>query len=161
MERSRSPGKAEMDTGIGNGEGGRGRRCRQPGCRAWAMRGRAYCWPHRANEEAGDAGEQPSEFTPETRALFARRVDAALSRLESTAAGPESLADEIGALRLVLARLLAAEDDPARLASSIPRIVDTTVRALRAQRTLSGTLAESVTEALTQLLIELGLDDPA
>jgi hypothetical protein len=92
--------------------------------------------------------------------LFTRRVDAALRRLESATAGPETLVDEIGALRLVLARLLADEDDPARLASSIPRIVDTTVRAIRAQRTLSGALAESLTEAMTQLLIELGLDQP-
>lgn len=95
----------------------------------------------------------------ETRALFARRVEAVLNRLQSASAEPESLAEEIGALRLVLARLLAGEDDPARLASSIPRIVDTTVRAIRAQRTLSGALAESLTEALTQLLIELGLDE--
>lgn len=149
-----------------------GKRCRRPGCRNWAMRGRAYCWPHRADEGSEGRGEERvgeqdtgtglgAGSSVETRHLFVRRVDAALSRLESTMAGPESLADEIGALRLVLARLLVAEEDPARLASSIPRIVDATVRAMRAQRTLSGALAESVTEALTQLLIELGLDAPS
>ena len=100
-----------------------------------------------------------AEVSPRARALFARRVEAALERLQSSSAEPESLAEEIGALRLVLARLLADEEDAARLASSIPRIVDTTVRAIRTQRTLSGTLAESLTEALTQLLIELGLGE--
>ena len=72
-------------------------------------------------------------------------------------AGSEgSLSDEIGALRLVLARVLAEEEDPARLATSIPRIVDAVVQA---QRTLSGTMAEDLTEALTQVLIELGLGE--
>jgi hypothetical protein len=97
------------------------------------------------------------------RALFQGRVHDALTRLEQAVAGGRereraSLAEEIEALRLVLARLLAEEDDPARLASSIPRIVDTVVRALRTQRTLDGTLAEGLTEAMTQLLVELGLD---
>lgn len=128
------------------------------------MRGRAYCWAHRAMQEQGQGTERGREREAgdadrEARALFARRVEAVLSRLQSSAVEPESLAEEIGALRLVLARLLAGEEDPARLASSIPRIVDTTVRAIRTQRTLSGTLAESLTEALTQLLIELGLGE--
>lgn len=156
VEQSQAPGQAA------------GRRCARPGCRAWAMRGRAYCWAHRAAREPADAAETSTSASvgagvgvsmEETRALFARRVEAVLNRLQSASAEPESLAEEIGALRLVLARLLAGEDDPARLASSIPRIVDTTVRAIRAQRTLSGALAESLTEALTQLLIELGLDE--
>ncbi len=56
-------------------------------------------------------------------------------------------------------RVLAEEDDPERLATSIPRIVDTVVRAVRAQRALSGVMAEHLTEALTQVLIELGLGE--
>jgi len=69
----------------------------------------------------------------------------------------ESLAEEIGALRLVLARVLAEEDDPARLAASIPRIVDAVVRAVRTQRTLAAGTAEGLTAAMTQVLLELGL----
>ncbi len=87
------------------------------------------------------------------RDLFDQRIAGVIAR-----AGSEgSLNDEIGALRLVLARVLAEEEDPARLATSIPRIVDAVVRAVRAQWTLSGTMAEDLTEALTQVLIDLGL----
>jgi hypothetical protein len=89
------------------------------------------------------------------RDLFDQRIASVIER-----AGSEgSLNDEIGALRLVLARVLAEEEDPVRLATSIPRIVDAVVRAVRAQRTLSGTMAEDLTEALTQMLIELGLGE--
>ena len=59
----------------------------------------------------------------------------------------------------MLARVLAEEEDPARLATSIPRIVDAVVRGVRAQRTLSETMAEDLTEALTRVLIELGLGE--
>ena len=48
----------------------------------------------------------------------------------------------------MLARVLAEEEDPACLATSIPRIVDAVVRAVRAQRTLSGTMAEDLMQAL-------------
>jgi hypothetical protein len=60
---------------------------------------------------------------------------------------------------LVLARVLAEEEDPARLATSIPRIVDAVVRAVRAQRTVSGAMADDLTEELTQILLEMGLDE--
>jgi hypothetical protein len=114
-------------------------------------------------------GERNRETSERERALFERRVQEVLGRLEQLmAAGPssgsvsgrESLDQEIESLRLVLARLLAEEADPARLATSIPRVVDAVVRAIRAQRTLNGALAEGFTEALTQVLLELGLDEP-
>src|SRR5690606_18058477 len=89
------------------------------------------------------------------RELFERQVAAVLAE-----AGQDvSLADEIGALRLAMAKVLAEEDDPARLAASISRIVDAVVRAVKAQRTLSGAMAEGLTEAMTAILIELGLDE--
>ena len=129
------------------------------------MRGRDRCWAHREWREDAyepDGSEFVAGIDGKDRALFARRVRDALDRLERTTAGGrerESLAEEIEALRLVLARLLAEEDDPARLAASIPRIVDAVVRAVRMERMLSGTMAEGLTEAVTQLLAELGLDE--
>lgn len=154
--------------------GNESRRCARPGCRAWAMRGAAYCRAHvhqagqtgRATSDAPDGapetaergGTAPSSFRERLerggyRELFERRVAEVLAEAGHGA----SLADEIGALRLVLARVLAEEEDPAQLASSIPRIVGVLVRAVRAQRTISGEAAEDFTEALTQVLIELGL----
>lgn len=87
-----------------------------------------------------------------------RRIDEAVARYAADA-GLEraSLTEEIAALRIVLARLLAEEDDPGRLATSIPRVVDAVVRAVRAQRAIGGTAAEDLTSAVTQVLIELGL----
>lgn len=128
---------------------GQGRRCSYPGCRAWAMRGHDRCRAHR-----GGAREPPVREDV-LRARVEERVAAVLGQ----AGGAGSLAEEIGALRLVLARVLAEEDDPARLARSIPRIVDAVVRAVRAQRALSGAQAEGLTEALTQVLLELGLGE--
>lgn len=98
-------------------------------------------------------------LSPGFRALLDRRIDEVVSRFVGDAnLERESLSEEIGALRVVLARLLAEEEDPARLATSIPRVVDAVVRAVRAQRTISGDSADSLTMALTQVLIELGLD---
>lgn len=129
---------------------GQGRRCARPGCRAWAMRGHEYCRAHRSGGR-----EPPSSTEARLRARLEERIAAVLAQAGSA----QSLAEEIGALRLVLARVLAEEDDPARLAASIPRIVDTVVRAVRAQRALSGVQAQGLTEALTQVLIELGLGE--
>lgn len=114
------------------------------------MRGREYCRAHR-----GWGREPPARDEAGLRARLEERVAAVLEQAGSA----QTLAEEIGALRLVLARVLAEEDDPERLASSIPRIVDTVVRAVRAQRALSGAMAENLTEALTQVLIELGLGE--
>lgn len=141
------------------------RRCARPGCRAWAMRGQEYCRAHRGLEDRAppvedDAREASEAFAARLasgryRELFERQVAAVLAE-----AGQDvSLADEIGALRLAMAKVLAEEDDPARLAASISRIVDAVVRAVKAQRTLSGAMAEGLTEAMTAILIELGLDE--
>ena len=71
------------------------------------------------------------------------------------AAAEEGLADEIGILRIVLARLLLEETDPAQLAESVARVTGVAVQAARAQRAISGEQAAGITEAVTQLLIEL------
>lgn len=133
---------------------GGGRHCARPGCRAWAMRGREYCRAHEpTRDRAGPAAESAPPLSPAFRELIEQRV----SELLAQPGYEESLAEEIGALRLVLARVLAEEDDPARLAASIPRIVDAVVRAVRTQRTLAAGTAEGLTAAMTQVLLELGL----
>ncbi len=142
-------------TGAGGDYVNRGRRCEFPGCRAWAMREERLCRAHLPRHFAPPSDERhPSR----ERSEIERRVDAIVSRVASeTGLERESLADEIGALRVVLARLLTEEEDATRLATSIPRVVDAVVRAVRAQRAISGEVAESLTGAVTQVLMDLGL----
>jgi len=72
----------------------------------------------------------------------------------------ESLAEEIGALRAVLARLLATDGaDAGRLSQSVPRVVNAIVRALRVQRLLAGETAGDLNEMLTRILADLGHDE--
>lgn len=133
----------------------RGHHCEYPGCRAWAMRGERLCRAHLPRIPLNESDDLPPD---RERSDLERRVDEVVARVASEAGlERESLTDEIGALRLVLARLLAEEADTTRLATSIPRVVDAVVRAVRAQRAISGEVAESLTSAVTQVLIDLGL----
>lgn len=85
------------------------------------------------------------------RTLYERRLGEVIAQ----AAALGGLADEIGALRFVLARLLAEEDDVSKLATGVARVTAVAVNAARTQRAISGDAAEGLTAALTQILIEL------
>ena len=85
------------------------------------------------------------------RALLGRR----LGEVMAEAAGEAGVADELGALRIVMARLLTEEDDLMVLAPLIARIASVSIQAARAQRAISGQLADSLTEALTAVLTNL------
>jgi hypothetical protein len=91
----------------------------------------------RARLEAGDY-----------RALLGRR----LGEVMAEAAGEAGVGDELGALRVVMARLLTEEEDLVVLAPLVARIASVSIQAARAQRAISGQLAESLTEALTSIL---------
>jgi hypothetical protein len=117
---------------------------------------------------AGDDGEENDGAAARARRAteeFRRRLedgdyrglyDRRLSGVIAQAAAERSLDDEIGALRFVLARLLAEEQeqDAAKLAASVARVVGVAVQAARAQRAIGGELADGLTEALTQILAE-------
>jgi hypothetical protein len=75
-----------------------------------------------------------------------------LGEVMAEAAGEAGVGDELGALRVVMARLLTEEDDLVVLAPLVARIASVSIQAARAQRTISGQLAESLTEALTSIL---------
>ena len=85
------------------------------------------------------------------RALLGRR----LGEVMAEAAGEAGVGDELGALRVVMARLLTEEDDLVVLAPLVARIASVSIQAARAQRAISGQLAESLTEALTSILTEM------
>ena len=73
-----------------------------------------------------------------------------------------SLEEAIGALRLVLRRVVAIDAlnaDPRHVAMTMARLVEVIVRTIRMQHTLSGTLSGGLSDAITQLLTEIGLGD--
>jgi hypothetical protein len=81
-----------------------------------------------------------------------------LVRKRSTSA-ESGLGEEIGALRFVLQRLLAEEDDLARLAAGVARIASVVVQAAKAQQTMTGNQSDELAEALLTALAELDGDD--
>lgn len=106
--------------------------------------------PETESGAAGDEGMglQPAALSPELRQIIA-------------AYGREgSLAEEIGALRAVLAQLLATGGaDADALSQSVPRVVNAIVRAQRTQRLLAGDTAGDLSEIMTRILAEMGLGE--
>ena len=94
----------------------------------------------RARMEAGDY-----------RGLFGGR----LGELMRQAAAESGVDDEIAILRIVMARLMAEEDDTATLANAIARVATVSIQAAKARRAINGQLAEGLTEALTTILTNL------
>ena len=89
-------------------------------------------------------------------ALFDGRLRAVMAQ----AATEQGLAEEIGALRVMLARLLTTEDgDPLRLAHGVARVAGVTVRAVRAQREIEGEAGDELTRELMRALGELDGED--
>ena len=96
-------------------------------------------------EEADETSLRAAQLPPALRDLI-------------VAYGQEaSLAEEIGALRAVLAQLLATGGgDTAALSQSVPRVVNAIVRALRTQRVLAGESVGDLNEIATRILAEIG-----
>ena len=80
-----------------------------------------------------------------------------LNELMLQAAAENGVDDEIAILRIVMARLLAEEDDPVTLATAISRVAAVSIQAARARRAITGKLAEGLTDAMTSILTELGV----
>ncbi len=155
-----------------------GKRCAREGCRAWAMRGAATCRVHTVGTTeprgaAGSGGGMDSEVEDEQErraAEFQRRLEQGdyrellertLAKLVEQAGREGALTEEIGALRVVMKALLNTDlnKHAEELSVSIPRIVNATVRALKTQRAISGQTAGDLTEALTRVLLEMGLGE--
>ncbi len=159
-------------------DGRTGRRCAASGCGRFVGAGRVFCARHETIEEREEPalGEAIAVIEASTAARrererrakrFRERLeegnyralfDASLARVIAEAAAERGLVEEIGALRLVLARLLVEEDDLSKLAANVARVASVAVQAARAQRAMSGEVAQGLTEALTRILIELDED---
>jgi hypothetical protein len=137
------------------------RRCATPGCGRFVRRGATWCRVHEDGEvEAVGAGLDENEHAAEFRRRlddgdYRRLFDARMREVIGQAAAERGLADEIGALRVVLARLLLEEEDLSRLVSGVARLASVTVQATRAQRAIVGDQADGLTEAIAQILAEL------
>ena len=132
------------------------------------MREKIFCSSHRQLEPHGDRESRPDERR-ERSSLFAEMarsgrheelVERTIRTLVQTGGGDLSLAEEIGSLRLILRRVMAIDgldSDPRDTAQTVARLANAIVYAVQAQRTISGRLADDLTEALTTILIDMGV----
>lgn len=151
-----------------------GARCARRGCRAWAVRGAPYCWAHRQDAAlADDDGLHDEPDAREERVaafnalvtqgaegdLVARAVRAVVGAMTAGAA-EAPLDGEIRALRLILSRVIALdalEGEPREVAQTVTKLVDTIVRAVRAQHGLVGDDGDALQALVAAALDELGL----
>lgn len=119
----------------------------------------------RAPRWAERVGAEQAERDEEAREEFRRRVAAGeyrrllgkdLGAIVEQAGAVTGVREELGALRYCMARVLMEEGDPVRQAATVARVAAVSVQAARAQRAIDGDVAASLTEAVTQILHELG-----
>lgn len=155
------------------------RQCVVPACRRRAASGSTVCWPHRksptgrdwdtAIRQAASDGSEAVADGPGSAAAeqFRRRIalgqyrelfDVSIVQILAQAAESHDLDDETGALRFSLARLIAEEQDPTRLALGVARVVRASVATSRERRELAQAKPNGLTEAMTRILAELETD---
>lgn len=147
-------------------------RCRKPGCGRDSAKSEPFCRKHRSDSNgvltepcavSPDLNSEESHLSTEEfqrrlasgdyRALFGELMNGVILQ----AAEEPGLSDEIGILRVVLARILIEERDPAQLAESIARVVGVAVQAARAQRAIGEEKAERIEAEVVEALKELSL----
>ncbi len=137
-----------------------GRRCAMPGCGRFVAAGETWCGRHLAEDAVEDAVSSADEGTGFRRRLeaasYRELLGEALGTVLAEAASERSLVNEIGALRVTLARLLVEEDDVGRLATNVARVAAVAVLAARAQAAIATERPEDVAAAVVRTLEELG-----
>lgn len=137
------------------------RRCAATSCGRFVGRDDERCPTHRRERAAtSDTGNlvavaERSGPTPDPKPTVmgpGRRGPAAIALPTDIEA---DLAGEIGALRVAMARLLAEESDPGRLALGVARVAAATIQAVRAQRALAADPRQTVASTVVRLLSEL------
>jgi len=73
----------------------------------------------------------------------------------------KGLIDELGALRVVLLRVLVEEEETPALVANITRIVTVAAQAMRVQHAVSGEQATTVTESVANLIKNLVPEIPS
>jgi len=156
-----------------------------PECERYVQPGKAVCVDHLRTREGRDvqaavhraahaamrAVGPPDDESAEQRRRaaddFRRRIeagdfrglfDAKLAEIMAQAAAETQLAEEIGALRVAIARVmnqLPQEDDPTKLVTSLARLTHASVQAHRARHALTGGQADDLSQAITKVLLEI------
>ncbi len=145
-------------------------RCQASRCNRFIRAGDVFCARHRVTGEVSASPSGSSRSVPaETiepvgfherleagsyRALYDDPI-ANVMHQAAVMVAEQGLIDELGALRIVLARIVMEEQDLTRLAANVTRVAHVAVQAARAQRVISGATAEGLMNALTQVLIEV------
>lgn len=159
---------------------GGGRRCLVEGCERFVKPGRVVCRDHAATEEGkaamaalramGDmltGVEADRERRRERAAEFQRRLergeyrallDGRLREVMAQAAEERGLVEELGAARLVLARLLVEEDDLGKLALGVSRIITAAARVERARHAIGAETEHPLIARINDYLASLGND---
>ena len=122
--------------------------------------GETWCARHLAEELTRDEREATREESGFRQRLelasYRDLLGEALGTVLTEAASERSLVDEIGALRVTLARLLVEEDDVGRLATNVARVAAVAVQAARAQAAITTERPEDVAASVVRTLEELG-----
>jgi hypothetical protein len=141
------------------------RPCLRVGCRAWAMRGGSYCRSHLPDDDDvyDERRLRAEEFAARVREstrgdLVEQVVRAVVGGIgnEPGVDGDAALEGEIGALRLVLSRVIAVDalaGEPRDLALTVTRLVDAIVRAIKTRHGLAPTDHDAL-DALTERVLD-------
>jgi hypothetical protein len=135
-----------------------GPRCDAAGCGRWVKRGTAFCAAHAGWQDGEEVERVPSHFQERVRAgeYEGLRAAGVAETLERAAAGP-GLRDEIGVVRVALARLLEEEADAGKFAMAVARLVSVAVQAARVERgQASGAGLAADLEAAVQRVVAEG-----
>lgn len=137
-------------------------RCHHPQCNRFVRKTDTHCAEHRVREQPHVLPNlHPAEIgTGAYRVLLDNDLRATLAKATSEIL-EKGLIDELGALRVVLLRVLVEETELAKLVSNITRIVTVAAQAMRVQHAVSGEQATTVTESVGTLLASLLPELPA
>ena len=141
-----------------------GKQCADPTCSRFVRASEEFCARHRLganadrnmtapDDEAADVFRERLE-RGQYRGLFDLNVQQVIDQAAAQVT-EHGLIDELGALRMVLARILLEEQDLSRMVTNVTRVASVAVRAAQAQRVISGQAADGLTDALTTILVEV------
>jgi hypothetical protein len=134
-----------------------------PRCGRYVRAGAPHCDRH----DPSTSGEGRVETSDDAHARFLELLNRGeyagffddrlleVMRQAAQAMSERGLTEEIGALRMVLSRLVKEEQDLSKLTASVTRVASVAVQAARTQRAINGDTARGLTSALTQILAEL------
>ncbi len=132
------------------------RRCIHATCNRFVGKAETHCAAHRQPAETplNPSYRDPASDQGSYRVLLDNDLRKTLARATSEIL-EKGLIDELGALRVVLLRVLVEEHELAKLVANITRIVTVAAQAMRVQHAVTGERATTVTESIGTLIESL------